>query len=316
MKELSHEGFERARDYLMTEARPLDHALFEHRFEGAAPETVLAELTRYRNEDGGFGRALEPDVRTPTSSALATGIALGVLREVGAGADHPPVQDAVAYLLDTFDAERRVWRVVPEDVNDYPHAPWWHDEGGSLAQTFDDFLIVPRAQLLAHLHAYPTLAPPTWLRDVTGRTVAVVEGMDVETFGGGGDSVRYALDLAEAPGLAPDFRQRLLTRLRPVVDALVVRDPDRWSEYSMQPLKIAPTPHTPVADVLAGDLERNLDYLIETQKPNGAWEPNWTWGDFYPGAWEVAKAEWMGHLTLENLTTLRAYGRLPVDSSP
>ncbi len=47
-----------------------------------------------------------------------------------------------------------------------------------------------------------------------------------------------------------------------------------------------------------------------TQTPEGTWEPTWTWGGFYPEAWEQAKTEWRGHLTLETLASLEAFGRL------
>ena len=53
------------------------------------------------------------------------------------------VRKAVAYLITTYDNEAQVWRAVSPDTNSFPHAPWWHDEGGSLARLFDDFRIIP-----------------------------------------------------------------------------------------------------------------------------------------------------------------------------
>ena len=73
MKKLSREAFNQAREFLKTQARPLDRALFEVRFEGASVEHVVDELAAFQNKDGGFGHALEPDLRTPTSSALISG---------------------------------------------------------------------------------------------------------------------------------------------------------------------------------------------------------------------------------------------------
>ena len=58
------------------------------------------------------------------------------------------------------------------------------------------------------------------------------------------------------------------------------------------------------------ELEANLDYQVAAQADGGAWEPNWTWAGIYPDAWELARREWCGHLTLETLTTLRAFGRI------
>ena len=139
MKQLSREAFDRACRFLKTQARPLDRALFEYRFKGGSAESAAAELARFQNDDGGFGRALEPDLRTPTLSALATGIGLRMLKELKFLADHPMVQGAVRFLLATFDGQTQVWRVALRDANSFPHAPWWHDERGSLARTFDDF---------------------------------------------------------------------------------------------------------------------------------------------------------------------------------
>ena len=310
MKRLSSEQFRRARHFLKTEARPLDRALFEHRFENAPAEHVITELVRYQNDDGGFGHALEPDVRTPSSSALATGIALSALKELGRSPEHPQVTGAVQYLRDTFDEQARVWRAIPRDANDHPHAPWWHDEDGSLAGTFDGFLIVPRAQLVGLLHHYSALVPADWLDAVTNDTVDAVETLDDDAFAGGGDTLRYALDLLETASLPQRFKDRLTPRLRHLTDHIVCRDPEAWSEYCPTPLKIAPSPETPVVDVLGDDLQTHLDYVVDHQGPEGTWEPTWTWGDFYPDAWEVARREWQGHLTLETLTSLRAFGRV------
>ena len=78
-KILSRERFDQAALFLKTQARPLERALFELWFEGASSKAVLNALACFQNADGGFGCALEPDMRAPQSSALATGIGLGLL---------------------------------------------------------------------------------------------------------------------------------------------------------------------------------------------------------------------------------------------
>jgi hypothetical protein len=301
----------RARRFLKAEARPLDRALFEFRFEGAPAEAVASELAAYQNADGGFGHALEPDVRTPTSSALATGIALGVLKEIAYPASHDLVERAVQCLQGHFDPEGQVWRAVPPDANEHPHAPWWHDREGSLARTFDGFLIIPRAQIVSLLHHFSEAVPPQWLEDLTERTVAEIE--TIETLGtGGGDDLAYTLTLAEEHALPERFRVRLLERLRAVVPRAVSTDPAEWNSYCIHPLKIVHKPTSPVADLVWDAIQVDLDYQIGHQHPEGAWEPVWTWGGAYPAAWERARQEWRGHLTLETLTVLRAFGRMEV----
>jgi hypothetical protein len=309
MKRLTHEAFARARRFLKTEARPLDRALFEYRFEGSAAETVIAALAAFQNDDGGFGNALEPDLRTPTSSALATGIALRILRELKCPADHPLVRGAVQYLLATFDEPAGVWRVAPLDTNDHPHAPWWHDDEGTLVQTFDDFLVIPRGQLVAWLHHYASLVPSEWLAELTESTVRDIETLDALGTGGG-DTLVYALHLAETETLSPRLKDRLAGRVRAVAAEAVIRDPEEWTGYCRSPLKVVSSPDSIIADLIWDDLQRHLDIKIDQQTPQGTWEPNWTWGEFYPEVWPIAQKEWRGELTLRTLTTLNAFGRL------
>ncbi len=310
MKLLTREAFDRARHFLKTEARPLDRAMFEHRFEVAPAERVIAELAPFQNDDGGFGHALEPDLRTPSSSALATAIGLRVLKELDCAADHPMVAQAVQFLLATFDHQTHVWRIAPPDTNAHPHAWWWHDEDGSLARTFDDFLVNPRPEIVGLLHHYSTLVPADWLADLTERAVTAIETLENDLFGGGGDSLRCVISLAETDALPQPFKERLIPRIGTLALAVVSRDPQKWGTYCAPPLKIAPSPQSLVADLLQDDLQTHLDYVIDHQTPEGAWDPVWTWGDAYPDVWEQAKQEWRGHLTLETLTTLHAFGRI------
>lgn len=308
MKKLTLENFAKARDYLFSSARPLEQALFRYHFEDGPQTAVWQELAAHQNADGGFGHALEPDLRTPSSSALATGIALRLLAETGAPGDHPLVLEAAASLQKTLDPQTLTWRVAPLDTNDHPHAPWWHDQEGSLADTFDEYQIIPRAELVAALYHFSGPLPAPWLVDVKDAAVLAIEHLPMG--GGGGDDIVYALRLAREPRLDIADQERLLRRVREVAAASVARDPAQWETYSIPPLKLAPTPASPVADLFPEDIQRNLDYMIDKQKPEGYWDTTWTWGDFYPGVWPEARDEWRGEITLHNLLSLREYGRI------
>ena len=309
MKRLSRDAFDRARQFLRTESRPLERALFEVHFEATSAARVAEELATFQNEDGGFGKALEPDLRTPSSSALSTSIGLRILKDLRCPAGLAMVRRAVQYLLNTFDDATRVWRVAPRDANDHPHAPWWHEENGSLARTFDNYVINPRAELMGLLHHYAVLVPDDWLFDVTEDTVAAIEAM--EPLGtGGGDDLSCAIRLAETGKVPDHFRERLVNRIRAAVPTVVCRDAKAWNTYCITPLKLAQSPQSLAADLLWDDLQQNLDFVIEQQNQNGCWEPVWSWGECYPEAWELARQEWRGWLTLDNLLVLGAFGRI------
>lgn len=70
---------ERAHDFVWTHARLLERRIFEQRFLGGPPLAVERAVDAYRNADGGFGQALEPDCRTPHSQPEAMRWALKAL---------------------------------------------------------------------------------------------------------------------------------------------------------------------------------------------------------------------------------------------
>jgi hypothetical protein len=311
MRILNRRQFGLARDYIKTQARPLERALFEYHFEDLSAEAVRLQLAVFQNPDGGFGRALEPDIRSPSSSALATEIGLRMLTELDTPPDYPMVSAVVRYTLDSLDPCTKTWRVVPLDVNQYPHAPWWHDQDGSLERIFGDFKVTPRAGILAGLYHYAEIVPPGWLDQVTAATAADIKSMNTEAFGGGGDALVYARRLAEAPNLPQPIKDWLVPYVQRLADRVVARDPEAWSQYCTPPLKLAPTPRAITAGVIGDCLGPHLDYLIDQQSSQGYWDVTWSWAD-YLDVWEAAKREWRGILIMEALGSLQAYGRIEI----
>ena len=115
------DAFDRARSFLGSAARPLEAARFRYHFQGAPAEDALARLEEYRNPDGGFGLAFEPDLRAPESSVLATSVALQVVRELCISAD--ATGEALAFLEDRYARNQRSWRIIPPTAEASPHAP-------------------------------------------------------------------------------------------------------------------------------------------------------------------------------------------------
>ena len=115
MRQLSAAQFTRAADFIYEQGRPLERALFRWHFHGSGRQVVLRTLAAFQNDDGGFGNALEPDLRTPLSSALATGIALNLLVELAADVNESMLIRAVSYLIDSISMDTICWRVIPNE---------------------------------------------------------------------------------------------------------------------------------------------------------------------------------------------------------
>jgi len=309
MRRLPREDLKQAVSYLTTHARPLERALYHYHFEAGPEDAVVDELVRFRNTDGGFGHALESDVRTPSSSALATGIALRMIARLDCEEGDELVPSAIDYLIATLDRKQLTWRAVPHDANEAPHAPWWHDEDGSLAKTFGDFQIIPRALILGSLHTYAALMPRDLLLRLTDATIQAIT--ELPTLGtGGGSDLEYVAYLAQAPGLPQASRDLLTERVAAAVPKTVITDPGKWSGYCLTPLRAAPYPTSLGAASIRDALEAHLDWTIDHQAADGAWEPTWSWFGSYPKVWPQAEGEWRGILTLDTLLSLRAFGRL------
>jgi len=297
MKTLSRPSYQRACDWLRAHARPLERARFAREFEGAPSAPALEALAAFRNADGGFGRALEPDLRMDASSALATATALDVLRELGCDDTEPLVRDALAWVVARFDPEVPGWRYVPSDVDSFAGAPWWawalHGPGGPW-----DHLVNPGGRFLSHLSHWRGLAPRPLVESLGRAFEKHVTALTAEV---GGDSLHYAAEVDDPATRA---------RLRELAVACVIRDPAAWASYCAKPLKLAPLPDSPLAACLVSETALNLDWEIDRQQADGSWLPNWDWQGAHPEAWPRARREWQGEITLRTLRSLRAYGRI------
>lgn len=305
MKMLSRQAFAAACAFVTTQGRPLDQARIQFHFAAGSAAAVLAELAQFQNADGGFGCALEPDLRTSASSAIATATALAILREIAAPATTPLIRRAVDYLLLTFDQTKQVWPIVPPAVEDAPHAPWWayaqSEEG------FGGFIVNPRVVLLAHLYDYPELVPERLLAQLTTAALAHLATVNkLDMF-----EIHCYTALAEAKHLPSAQRAQVEAKLRSLVPAAVEYDQQQWTEYCLLPLDVVPTPTSFLADVIEPTaVQANLDFLIDRQLPDGSWPIPWSWAFVDEQAWAQAKQEWQGFTTVNHLRTLRAYQRI------
>lgn len=300
---LSADQQRKAREFITKEARPLERSLLAFHFDHGSADDVLAQLAQFQNDDGGFGHALEPDLRTPASSTIATSVAFQVLREVGAREDCPLVVDGIHYLLDTYDRERKVWPIITPEANESPHAGWWH-YGEDRPSRWEEDLHNPRPEITGYLLDYPDLVPADLLepllQDVIARLDLLPEEIEIH-------DLQCYVRLLKTESLPESATPRMLGRLRQAAELAVAQTEAEWERYGLKPLALSPSPESPFSDMFRDAIQHNLDYEIERQQPDGSWATTWSW----PGdAWQDAEREWKGVITLRTLLALRSYGRL------
>lgn len=307
MQHLSPERFQKAVAFIKTQGRPLEQALVAHFFEDAPLETVLTALAGYQNADGGFGHALEPDLRLPESSVIATTIALQHLRALRVPEEHPLWRGAMRYLAATYDPDKRLWWSVPATIDTAAHAPWWTFEkpgGGSVT-------LNPRAEIVGFLYdvyELPEFLPASLREELLEEVVAELEARsnDLERH-----EIQSAVRLVETEGLPADARVRAVTALTQALSGAVSRHPDEWGGYVLTPLDVVRWQKSVFYPKYADVVPANLEFIIGHQSSEGYWSPTWSWSDARV-EWATVENDLRSLITWHNLDLLRNFGVIDV----
>ncbi|MFI6500758.1 hypothetical protein [Nonomuraea typhae] len=277
-----------AETYLRLHARLLDRYRFEALFRGGDRQRALDVLRTYQNADGGFGNALEPDLRGAGSQPEPVEVAFHILDELDAFSD-PMVTAACDYLVSVTAEDGGVPFVLPS-VRETPRAPWWETPDNPPGN------LVPTASIAGLLHKHGVEHP--WLGPATAFTWEAISRIKDETTPYTARAVVTFLELAPDRARA----EAEYDRLKDAILATVSLDPDTPGAAHF-PLDFAPSPSR-LPWFESSVIERHLDALPGGRLPDGGWGINWT-------TWTpVVEHEWGGYLTVARLNTLRAYGRL------
>jgi hypothetical protein len=277
-----------AERFVLANARLLDRHRLAVLLHDAPLAPVLDALRAYRNPDGGFGHALEPDVRAPESEPAATLHALEVLAEIGAF-DDPMVTNAAAWVATIADPDGGVPFVLPTAAA-RPHAPWMVPSDGGSHLTFAIAGVLWEAG-----------SSEPWLRRATEWCWAKLQRPDELS----AYLVKFSLDfLDHVPdeGRARTAIENLRSRIG--VDGSIPV-PGGTENERLTPLTLSQRPGRRSRALFTDDqIEADLDLLQQSQQDDGGWTFEWL-------AWSPGQSvEWRGAVTLRALATLRAHGRI------
>ncbi|MFI8362714.1 hypothetical protein ACIGD1_21370 [Streptomyces sp. NPDC085612] len=293
----------RAEQFVWLTARVLEQRRFAFHFLGGDADPVDTALGSYLNGDGGYGHALDPDLRGPLSQPLHTAHALRVLDSLGRCGGQR-VERICRHLTGVSTAEGALPVVFPSP-HAYPAAPYHpvHDDPpGELLTTGPVVGVLHRNRVW---HAWLFRATDfCWDRIENLRHSHPYEIQSAVAFLDG------VPDRARAAAAA-DRLGRLVREQR-----LVVLDPRRRDAYppapgygpdeQLFPYDVARRPESLARGWFTDEeLARSLDFLASEQQPDGGWPVRRR--DWAPGS----ALERRPIATLEALLTLRAYGRLP-----
>jgi hypothetical protein len=282
---------DRAAEFVWLTARLLDRRRFAHLFGDGDADAAVEALRPYRNADGGFGNALEPDGRAPTSQPAPTALAFEILEELGR-IDDPMVEPALAFLETITNPDGGVAFVLPS-AGEYPRAPWWQSEADPTSSLLMTALLA--APLLSGGVDHP------WLDGASRFCWEQIDALDYTS----AYAARFAVEFLDA---VPDGEraQAKLAEIGPrLLDSgLDALDPAETGEVHT-PIDFTPRPDLRSRTLWNDEVvDAHLDALAADQQDDGGWMFNWK-------AWApMVECEWRGVVTVRALTILRDYGRL------
>lgn len=290
--------FERGSSYITDNGRPLECALYKYEFSNQPNDESRHCLIAFQNNDGGFGNALEPDIRLPGSSVLCTTVGLQLAVEMGLDSSDFIVQSALDYLSTQFDNKLQCWQATPLAVNDYPHAPWWHREASGEVNK-QALVMNPGIEVASYFVRWGRSDFEEWL----DHALQAVQNPEQH-------ELLCLARLADTPNLSSDMRVLLQNLITGCADSKIESVPENWGGYCLKPLTIIQAPDHFLAPGFANAISAQLDFEEAQQEDSGAWLPPWDWGGNYPDSWQQARREWSGILTLDMLRRLKKFGRL------
>ena len=299
--------YNKARNFIFRNARPLDMARWKYLFEANDRESVLECLKAYQNPDGGFANALEPDSWNKESSPLQTWVATKIIREVNlVDKSHPLIGSILSYLDSGHNFNGQMWNGLNslKSNNDYPHAPWWSyikEEEKSYN---------PTASLIGFILKYAE-------KDSNIYNLACKLALEAYSYFKENyplksmHEVSCFVEMYEYMKEAGIFNLFDLNRFRDLLDRqiqkLITYDTSSWDiDYVCKPSIFIPNKESDFYSSNKDICDYECNYIINNQKEDGTWNVTWSW-DAYSREWSISENWWKSDIIIRNIKFVKEF---------
>jgi len=281
-------NFEKAATFIWENGRLLERRLFEYYFQGGSKESVLSVLKAYQNADGGFGHALEPDLRAPESQPLFVEFGLRTLYDAKIR-DPKLAYKVCEYVSQIADLNEGIVTITASSRN-YPRAVHWNNPAPE-QPSFDRLTsIVGLLNWQGIQHPWLDQAIEACLRHIRTATYD-----DSHTILNAFCLIESLPQTEEVKALYAKLSDELYRARFFCLEA-----PPKG--YGLTPLEFAPLPDSYCRKLFSDTtINDHLKALESEQEEDGGWPISWE----PPG--KTAWLEWRAHRTLKSLVTLESY---------
>lgn len=274
-----------ATNFVLTHGRLLERQRLDTLLHDSRPTGVLASLAGYQNADGGFGQALEPDVRAPHSETIATLTALELLAEYGAESGSAAAR-ALAWVGTVAGADGGIPFMLPAS-NSFPHAPWMQPADDASHLTFGFAAMAHRAG-----------CQEPWVQSALDWCWDQLSDPGLIT----GYALKYALAFLDSQPADPRTEAALTAAQGLVGEDGCVPVPGGTADEKLTPLALSPRPDRASRSLFSPEqIRADVDRLAHHQAADGGWTFDWL-------EWCPAQGlDWRGIQTVQALQTLREH---------
>jgi hypothetical protein len=278
--------------FLATHGRALERRRAEVLLAGTGGDAALAVLDGYRNDDGGYGWGLEPDLRSPESQPAAAKVAFEVMGEVASPATPHAVE-----LCDWVDQrsfpDGALPMVMPITDPSACVSVWVGADPESPSLQMTAQVVAGALRVAVH---DPAVRDHPWLARATTWCLGAVDGVDATT---PAYELLFAVRFLDALADVDARAVTALERLRPLFPPDgVVPVQGGLPDEQLRPLDFAPHPGAARSLFTDETIARDLERLDRAQQPDGGWTVD------YEAVSSAAALEWRGIATVNALTTL------------
>lgn len=298
--------------WIYRHARHLELALWRYFFSGGSKDEVGFALSFYQNEDGGFGRKIEPDNWNPHSTPYSTVIAINILRTVDAvDIQQPMIRSIIRYLESGADCSEIGWHFTIPSNDYYPHAPWWNYDKAANAKESMGIT----AEIVGFVFRYVDQNTELYSRALKLFALLMKKIKDDGEHGdmGVGGYCSLLNDLKESGNCVHCDLDWLEKRLIRMVNRSIERNAANWVNYTPRPSAYILSPDSIFYPGNEDLVHLELDYLLRGRRPGDVWDLNFSWFDHiekYPKESAITEIWWKANKAVENMRFLQAFGRL------
>lgn len=301
MRKLKRSQFEKMDEWMQSNARPYDRAKWNYLFNGGNKKSIVEEMLKFQNPDGGMGNGFEPDNVYPMSAAIPTAEAIFQVYEYDLDCTGSWFGKVLSYFENSVQDIPKYWEDSPKEAMDYPHAPWWNYAPCTV------FNPNPCGVVASAFIRYGTASQRELGIKIAEDCFALLKS---NGFCGDHDSLNIQALVEQLYAVkSPCVTEEIIASMRRRIKENTCFDPRKYNEYYFTPLDFVSSPDSMWYDDVKQGIEETFDFWFDNINDQGVWSPNFSWGVDSDVSRQVTE-NWKGYVTVKRAKILMNFGRI------